>query len=187
MRKMKYILLLLCVLVTALFLTNGIQSYFSDADKADNKITIGGNNIRIEEEFKPPSTLLPGISFKKDVKVTNDGPNDCYVRIKAVFTDSDMEKYCNVDWNIYSENNLKGWIYNEEDGYYYYPVSIAVSEKTSSLFTTITMKEVYDNETVTAKDFKDFDILVYAESFQADGFDNYEEAWAYYHRNKPQS
>lgn len=182
MRKTKYILFLLGVVVLAVFITEGITSYLSDADSAGNKITIGGNNIKIEEEFNPPSELLPGVSFTKDVKVTNEGPNSCYVRIKAVFTDSDMEKFCDVDWNIYSENNVNGWIYNEEDGYYYYPASLAVSEKSPSLFTTITMKE-----NASAKDFKDFDILIYAESYQADGFDNYEEAWEHYHRNKPNS
>ena len=182
MRKHKSILFLLGILLIAVFVTNGIYAYLSDADTAENEISIGGNNIEIEEEFDPPSELLPGLSFTKNVKVTNKGPNTCYVRVKAVFSDSDMEKYCDVDWNIYSENNVNGWIYNNEDGYYYYPASIAVSEKTTSLFTTVTMKE-----NASASDFKDFDILIYAESYQADGFENYEKAWEHYHRNKPNS
>jgi len=216
MRKSKYVLILLSVLILGALGITGIYAYLTDADTAENKVTIGGNNIKIVEEFNPPSELKPGVSFTKNVKVSNEGPVDCFVRIKAVFSDSDMEKYSIVDWNVYDEDtNPDGdWIYNEEDGYYYYPDIIyapVVSDgeekeeegksiSTTPLFENVTIKTYYDangngvqdeGEAIDSTVLKNFDILVYAESYQAyntqtsENFESYEDAWAHFQRNKP--
>ena len=151
-----------------------ISAYLSDADTAENKLTVGGNRIELIEDFQPPKELLPGTSFTKDVKVENVGPNDCYVRIKAVFTDSDMEKYCTVDFNT------TDYVYNSEDGFYYYKEILKSGETTPSLFTTVSL-----SDSITAEEIKDFDILVYTESYQSEGFTDYASAWEYYARNNP--
>ena len=114
-----------------------------------------------------------GTVIIKDVKVQNDGPNDCYVRIKALFTDSDMGSYCTVDWNT------TDFAYNAEDGYYYYRAVLKNGEVTPSLFTTITVSSDLPEDEVKA-----FSVIVYAESYQSEGFENDQEAWDHAKRNE---
>lgn len=182
--KKKFSILLTSILLVLIAVT-GILGYMAYMDSANNRMVIGGNRIQLEEEFIPPKELVPGISIKKDVKVTNTGTSDCYVRVMAVFSDSDMGRLCNVDWQL-----EKGWIYNDDDGYWYYPDPIEEGESTPSLFTKITIKEKYDfngdqiDETIPENIMKDVDMIVYAESYQSSGFSNYEEAWANFKKNK---
>lgn len=163
------------LVIVCLFGIGATAAYLSDADQADNRLMIGGNNTKIVEEFDPPEKLKPGISFKKDVKVVNLGPSDCYVRIKAVFTDGGMEKYCTLDYND------QDFVYDKEDGYYYYKSVLKEGEKTPSLFTTVKI-----TEDAPENSMKDFDILVYTESYQSKGFSDYQAAWEHFQKNKPQ-
>lgn len=178
----KTTLFLFCAFVLVCMGVAGIYAYLSDGDKASNTFTIGGNRVGITEEFEPPEKLEPGVEFKKDVSVTNVGPSDCYVRVKAVFTDSDMEKYCTVDFNSSSDANDRSadYWYNSEDGYYYYKEILESGDRSPSLFTKVSI-----SEDIPANEIKEFDILVYVESYQSAGFDNYRDAWAHYHRNDP--
>lgn len=153
---------------------SGILAYLTDADSAVNKATIGGNSIEIVEEFNPPKDIAPGTSFTKDVKVSNIGSSSCYVRIKAVFEDSHMEQYCDIDWND------TVWVF--DDGYWYYPKVLLGGSITPSLFTTVTIKDDTPGSKLTS-----FNIIVYAESVesnQGNGFTSYEQAWQNYHKNK---
>lgn len=184
----KFAIILSCVLALAVCIT-GVVAYLADADWANNHLMIGGNRITVEEGFIPPPALEPGVSFTKNVRVKNTGLSDCYVRVMAVFTTSDMEKYCEVDWNT------TDWVYNSEDNYWYYPQSISEGNKTPSLFTKVTIKEFYDfdgngtedeDEIIPESIMQDFDIIVYAESYQSEGFSEYQAAWANYQKNKPE-
>ena len=171
---LKYIVILLCFICLSCALTTGVVAYLSDADNSDNSFIIGGNTIELVEEFIPPKELAPGVVIKKDVSVTNTGLNDCYVRVMAVFTNSDMGDWCTVDWNTGA-----GWVYNQEDGYWYYPNPISNGETTPSLFTTITLSEDIPESLV-----KDFDMIVYAESYQSADSEDYASAWEGYKANK---
>lgn len=170
--KKKWIPVLIVLMMISII--GGVYAYLTSNDTAKNTLVIGGVNTEVVEEFTPPEKLEPGTSFTKDVKVKNLGPSECYVRIKAVFTDSDMEKYCTVDFNT------RDYVYNEDDGFYYYTEILRVGDITPSLFTTVSL-----SEEITEAEIKDFDILVYSEAYQSEGFDNYKDAWEYYHRNKP--
>lgn len=151
-----------------------IDAYMSDAERADNEFSIGGSNIDIVEEFDPPKELTPGVSFTKNVSVKNEGPNSCYVRVMAVFTNGDMGNYCTVDWN------KTDWVYDESDGYWYYTKSVPDNGSTTSLFTTVTLSEDTPESMIQS-----FDMIVYAESYHASGFASYQDAWSQYHANKP--
>lgn len=181
-RKNNILLVAVCSLLLLSVLGTGIYAYLSDSDKADNKFTIGGNRIEIQEDFQPPEEIVPGVEFKKDVTVTNVGLSDCFIRIKAVFTDSDMGKYCTVDFNASEDANDRSadYWYNAADGFYYYKKVLKQGDVTESLFTKVKV-----SEDIPAAEIKGFDILVYAESYQAGDFDNYMDAWEHYHRNKP--
>lgn len=176
MSKKNKIIFSCLIIFLLIFSVVGITSYLSDADSIDNIFTIGGNRVELVEEFNPPDKLEPGISFQKDVKVKNSGPNACYVRVKAVFNNSDVGQYCEVDWNT------KDWTYNAEDGYWYYKEPISRWEKTTSLFTTVKLADDIPSYAID-----DFDMIIYGESYQSESFDAYEDAWGNYEKNKDDS
>ena len=165
---------LLVILSVAVFAISsiGIAAYLSASDLMENNVTIGGVNVSIEEDFDPPGKLEPGTEFKKEVAVRNEGPSDAYVRIKAVFTDSRMGDNCTVDWNT------TDFVYNADDGYYYYKEPLEVHSATPLLFSTVKVSESMDPSKI-----REFDILVYAEAYQSEGFADYNEAWNHFKRN----
>lgn len=172
--RKKIAIVLSCVLILAIG-SAGIGAYLIDADSVINSLTIGQNTIEIVEVFDPPE-VEPGVTFTKDVKVKNTGPTECYVRIKALLSNSHMEQYCEIDWNV------TDWIYNAVDGYYYYPAALLSGAETPSLMTTVKIKD-----DAPEAELVDFNIIVYAESVeshQGEGFSTYTEAWANYQRNK---
>lgn len=170
----KSIFAICCVLLCLLGI-GVIDAYLTTMDNTKNILSIGNNTIEIIENYEPPEKIIAGISFKKEIQVQNTGLSDCYVRLKVVFSDSDMEKFCS-----FLDLNTTDWTYNTEDNWYYYTKRLSNNEITSSLFTTISISD-------TIKDYqiKDFNIFAYAESFQASNYDNYEEAWEEYTKNKP--
>lgn len=172
MKKILKITLALFLICFGIFGVSSMYAYLTDQDNALNNVTIGSNIIGVNEIFEPPAKLEPGISFKKDVKVDNTGRSACYVRIKAVYTDSDMGKYCTLD--IDEEN----FVYNANDNFYYYIHKLEPYTSTPSLFTTVTL-----SEDIPIAEIKNFDILIYAESYPAAEFRNYEAAWKHYQRN----
>ncbi len=147
-----------------------INAYFTDADTAINEIIYGSVDTKIVEDYTPERPD-PGDEIKKVVSIQNVGKSDCYVRVKALFSDSDMEKVCTVDWNT------TDWVYNSADGYYYYKGRIKNGESTTNLCTAVKVLP-------TATNIKKFDIIVYAECCQAEPHSNYKEAWEYLERNK---
>lgn len=154
-------------------ISNYISAYLADTSVQENKLSVGYNTISVVEDFEPPKELVPGISFKKDVKIENTGTVDTYVRVKALFTNSDMMPYCTIDYNT------TDWVFNNEDGYYYLINPVAVGETSPSLFTNVKL-----SDDIGITDIKDFDILIYAESYQSYGYDSYEIAWNDYYKNK---
>ena len=148
------------------------SAYLMDKEAVVNKTVVGGNNIEIVEEFIQPDEVKPGTVIHKDVSVKNTGPGACYVRIRAEITNSRMEQYCSVDWN------MDDFLY--EDGYFYYEFALDEGEQTPSLMTTITI-----SSDISAAEIEEFGMLIYAESYQAEGFADYEEAWMHCERNHP--
>ena len=62
----------------------GATAYFSDRDSQENKITVGVNTIKINEDFTPPDDVKPGDVIMKNPSVEcvkEDGEEDCYDRI----------------------------------------------------------------------------------------------------------
>ena len=102
----------------------GIYAFLSDGDTANNRTTIGGVTTDIPEKFTPPDDIKPGDVITKDVKIRNTGKDDCYVRVRSLFSDSDMEKYCTVNYNT------TDFTYNKNDGYYYYKKVLKKGETT---------------------------------------------------------
>ena len=98
----------------------------------DNKFTIAlDSTSKVVEKFPDPNPDLSEdsiASYEKAVQVINTGYIDEYVRLRLDFSDSDIEsktKFSYDGQNFYSVEEYRkhlpsGWVYNAEDGYYYY-------------------------------------------------------------------
>ena len=169
-RQNRWVMVLAMGMILGLPLA-GIAAYFVTGHVRVNPVTVGGSHIRIDEEFIP-EPIVPGKRIRKKVSIHNEGPNACYVRARVLFSDSDMGQYSDIDWD------LSDWIYDGSEEYYYYQKPIAPGEDTSCLMTGI-----YIQPDTPEDEIKNVDVIVYAESYQADGFQDYEEAWKDYSKN----
>lgn len=168
MKKKKIALILAGCLLIAGASFGASYSYMQASDEAVNEFTIGRNEIEVTEEYEPPKELKPGVAFTKKPTVTNTGNIACWVRMRADFSDSEMEKLC--EFTIDSD-----WI-EKSDGYYYYTRKLEPGKSTSSLFAG-TENNIKISDGVTEEKFVNFDILIYAESCGAEKGDTYEKAW----------
>ena len=150
---------------------NHMLAYLMDGDSKTNAMHIGGTNITINEEFDP-EPIIPGGVIHKKVKIHNDGPNTCYIRTRVLFSDSDVGQYAKVDWK------LTDWVYDDSDDFYYYKYPVVEGKSTSYLMTKVTLSEDIPQNMI-----KDVDVLVYAEGYQAEGADDYSDAWNKYQGN----
>lgn len=152
------LLLLLCpVIALSLNISN---AYFSSTKTKESNITIGDSNVMIVESFIPPAKWQPNTSYDKDVKIKNKGSVDCYIRVYAAVSDTDIPVTMNIDTG--------SWM--KKDGYYYYKYIVPTDTTTKALFTQVSIGD--------AKVDEDFEIIIYAESVQADGYPNAAAAFA---------
>ncbi len=171
----------LCTGVLLIHSVSGTAAYLADGDSAVNIVSVGGVNTSIEEETDIPPEVGPGDTFQKEVRIRNAGPNTCFARVKILFSDSDMEKICTIDWNTTE------WQYSAADDFYYYYRPLEPGETTEALMTAVTVSE--DAE---ADQIMDFSIFVYHESYQAEGYEepdeegrwDYAAAWEEYEKNR---
>ena len=117
----------------------------------------------IEEDFTPPKQWQPDTTYEKDVKVRNTGSVPCYIRVYAALSDTAIPAHMDFD--------TKDWT-QADDGYWYYAGIVEPGADTSSLFTKVTIGDI---ETESQKTF---DIIIYAESVQAEGHHNIRDAFA---------
>lgn len=172
--RWRYAALMILLLGVTTVMSPSVNAYLADGDTVTNPFEVGGNRIEIIEEFTPPDELQPGSVITKTVRVKNIGHSPCYVRIKAVFSDSEVGQYCSLDWN------LEDYEYDAEDGYYYYTRAIEPGETTGYLFSTVSVSEDAPQSALT-----EVSVLVYAESCGSGSAESYTAAWADYGRNKP--
>lgn len=140
-----------------------VSAYFVATDEANNTMTVGHNTISILEEFVPPDSLYPGVVIAKKVNIENTGETPCVVRVSVDYSNKDMEQIAELD--IDEEH----WVC-ESDGYYYYNEILDVGDITHPLFNRIMIRE-----TASQADLKDFDVMVHAESMNAEINSNYSD------------
>ena len=136
-----------------------VYAYLIDRQETVNRIKIVENKTHIEEEFDPPADPGPGSVIKKKPCIVNDSVIPVYVRVRVVFSNLDAQAQCEP---------LK-----IKDGYYYYQKQLQPGLRTDTVFDNIVIKN-----TVKKEDLVPFDILVYEESVQSEGFSSPEEAFA---------
>lgn len=169
MKGKRYKLAAALTLISAIFLMKGLWAYFTDQKVLINTLTPGHNTIEIQEEFEEPGEVEPGKAYHKKVEIKNTGPVSCYTRVRVLFSDSCMEKQCELDWNT------KEW--EEENGWYYYKELLSPQEVSTALFTQLKLKE-------DSNERYDFSVTVYAESCQYEDGMEYKEAWKLFEKNK---
>ena len=138
-------------------------AYLTHVETRENRITIGQNDIMIEEDFTPPKRWQPDTTYEKDVKVRNTGSVPCYVRVYTALSDHTVPAELDFD--------TKDWT-QADDGYWYYAGIVEPGAVTSSLFTKVMIRDIETEQRKT------FDIIIYAESVQADGYSDIRDAFA---------
>jgi hypothetical protein len=167
-------------LVLALFHVGKTNSYQTGFDSDENIVGVGRNTTTIEEVFPDPSPVpLPeNPQYTKRVWVSNEPAGngysvDCYVRVLLLYSDYDIGRAVTL-LNL----NLSDWEYRE-DGYYYYRQVLRTGEETSTLFEGFSIDSTKVEDSCRSV-LDTFSISVYEESVQAEGFTDYQDAWAFY-------
>ena len=99
---------------------------------------------------------------------------DCYVRMSLSYSNDDIGRGVKL-----TGLDTANWGYNSQDGYYYYRKKISEGEKTTPLCTGFQIDPQKIDDTYRDS-IKDFEINVYEEAVQAEGFSDYESAWRYF-------
>lgn len=180
MRKRKNPVLFL--LIAGVICAAGTVAYFSDYDKKINTVAVGQVTTEIEEDFPDPTPtpMENNPSYKKEIWVGNysnseKGFNaDCYVRMMISYSNDDIGRGVEI-----LGLDTVNWIYNSTDGYYYYRNVVAEGEKTTPLCTGFRINSEKIDDTYK-NNLSDFEINMYEESVQAEGFEDFESAWKYF-------
>ena len=138
-------------------------AYLTHVETRENRITIGQNDVMIEEDFTPPKQWQPDTTYEKDVKVRNTGSVPCYIRVYAALSDTTIPAHMDFD--------TKDWT-QADDGYWYHNSIVEPGAVTSSLFTKVMIEDIEIEQRKT------FDIIIYAESVQAEGYRDIRDAFA---------
>lgn len=143
-----------------------------------NTFEIGNVRTEIEEVFEQTEVAT---EFKKEPRVVNTGANDCYVRVRVSISPEEQVEIPDDAWD---KINWSKQVEEDGDVYYYYVNALKSGEKTTPLFTTVSVKEEYIDT------IESFEVTVYQEAVQAsmsaaDGSSTNDAAviWAAYESN----
>lgn len=157
-RKKRVMGFLVAAVFVGVLLCTGIYAYLTGQAERVNRLSMGENVIETEEEFPDPDPK-PGGSVKKVVKIKNTGDVPCFVRTQVLFSNGEAEAVSTIDFNT------EDWTERQEDGYHYYKHILPVGESSTALMTAI---KIADNAHL--EDLKDFQVIVYSESVQSEGY-----------------
>ncbi len=146
-----------------------VFSYFTDQKWQENRVSIGENDTKIEEEFDDPK--IKEINPKK-VEIYNRCSVPCFARVKLLWSDFGVKEEAKIDFD------MENWEYGEQDDYYYYKKVLEPGTKSTPFFSTIRIKNPKVQE--------DFSVTVYEETYQQGRFskEQYKEAFSEYEKNR---
>ena len=188
--KRKLTLIAATVALGALLVTGATLAWFTSTDTATNVVTVGNVDIDIVETTKDEDAtvtknegivwkgvMTPGQELSKEPVIVNTGKNTAWVRATVAV------KYYNskgteislpsgveapeINYNI--GNDVNQW--TAENGYYYYNSALttaAPSDKTSTLFTTVTIPNTWTNQGDASMADVTVKVVVNAEAVQYD-------------------
>ena len=117
--------------------------FFSSATR-DNLFNVGNYNVVMNETITSPSNWMPGEQIAKTITATNNGNIQAAFRVKVTeswkdasnndITSSVPDGTVTIDFI-----NKHDWVYNADDGYYYYKWIIEPGDTTSSIISGVTL------------------------------------------------
>lgn len=170
---------IICCLVSGLTLAYLV----TQTDFIKNTFYPANVNNSIDESFGHDPDTPDGDIVKKDVKITNTGDVDAYVRVKVVISWTQQDKDGNVtevykqtpvegtDYTITYAENTK-WVYDDESGYWYYTAAVAPGNATEIL-----IKECKEAEESNKPDGYDLTVEIISQSIQAKPDTAVKQAW----------
>lgn len=177
------------------------MSYLSDKGPTKtNVFSIGNVTTNVVEDFSEPSEVPVNEWFdvQKDVKISNDGYDTCYIRVWLEFSNEDIkdvsEVYANGKYQTLDALKTAAaaggydWVYVPSGtlgGYFYYTKPVAPGATTTSLIHGFRTRFETASDTEYAINYrpKEHDVWVYSESVQVMKLDgsgehsNYQDAW----------
>ena len=177
------------VLIIAIaILAMGTYAYLVSEARATNVITTGtvkltmteyaeveGDNGSYRVPYVDPTKVMPGETVSKIPVIQNTGTAEFWTRMK-VEINVDGEGINPLDY-ITIEIDTENWVYNENDGWYYYKSTVAPGDEATPLFSEVTFESSMGN------DFKgsSINIAVDAQAVQSKNNplvgDNYSNLW----------
>ena len=138
-------------------------------DIEENKFKASKNEIEIIEEFNPPETVKAGVPIPKKPSIKNIGNEDACIRAKVLFSSSIMKG--RTDPLVLNSN----WYFVNGDagGWYYYRNVLKVGATSQAIFNSITVKSGTADNLI-----EDFEVIIHAESVNADNHSNCEQAFS---------
>ena len=174
MKRKKYWAALL--VLASIRLVAGTSAVFLSLSEKKNEITVGSNEIEIVEDFKLPDHIKYGeeTTFQKKVQIKNNGTAKVFVRASIRYSNNFMSPYVTLSkpegaWSYIPEEQGQ-----ELGGYYYFTDPLPAGTVTPDL-----LKSVVISADAPQSAYKDFDLIVYAESIQTT-YADYKEAWRDY-------
>lgn len=164
MKKKKILVGLLAGVLISVLAIGGTVAWLTDKEEVTNTFSIGNVDIKINEEYKPEDgkDIYPGKVVTKIPTVKNIGKNSAYIRVKVAI-DSQIEKYLTLDYKLGTTSSE--WFI--ENGYYYYNSIVVPNDSTKPIFTKFTLS----GDFIEPKAEVSYDIIVYAEAVQSQGFE----------------
>ena len=170
--KKKIFAICLCVAMLAIAFAGATLAYFTDKDTKTNTFTVGNVSIVLTEPnwdatgAAEAADVYPGEALAKDPKVTNDGANPCFVRIKIEGLDQFSQNF-NGAMITYRTDYVDGKLGTNwqlhSDGYFYYTKVMQPGDVTDALFEQIVIPVELTNGVEPAP------IVVTAYAVQAQG------------------
>lgn len=158
--------------------TGSVQNFFNPADV----------NTHIEEQVDD-QTVKANTSILKAPVVVNDGPSNAFIRARITISPSTSGvKLLAGEWSaltgadkvftqksevfngtVFADNG--NWIYCQEDGFYYYNLTVQAGDTTASIFDAVVLTESADvtvyQESVLATDKFELDTKVDVKTIRA--------------------
>ena len=152
-------------LAVLLMSTVGMDALQYHTQSKEAIFSVASYSFELMDDFTAQDTYAAGDVVEHSVAVKNTGSGSLYVRIMAVFENSDVESVCTIDLNTTD--------YAYKDGYYYLTSPLGAGLTSPALFNTITIA----SDATLADDFAP-NMIIYAETVQIGNYDNYADAWA---------
>jgi len=125
-------------------LVGATYALFFSSTIRDNLFSIGNYNVVMNETITSPEVWNPGEKINKTIYATNNGNIQAAFRVKVTeswkdASDNDITSSVPSGTVTIDFINKHDWVYNADDGYYYYKWIIEPGDTTSSIISGVTL------------------------------------------------